>query len=230
MRKTFALYVILATMLCGHAVASRTAIPGEYRGFVDQPAGWIQTAEGGATVLVVERRHEFFVGQGSGESEETAYRYQYLFFSQARPEQRQGEKARRLHPGFELRAASGLQEERVNPAFLARLLPGAPQPVGADPIQDVIDELEGYKSTIARIAARSEGEQKTCLEMAVMELDKAIAKLKLLQAGSPPPGIEGQIEGHLDAAIAAIAKTHPVPDSTLDRIMKALQNLRAHLF
>ncbi len=57
-----------------------------------------------------------------------------------------------------------------------------------------------------------------------------MAKLKLLQTGPPPPGIEGEIEGHLDAAIAAIAKTHPEPGTTLDRIMKALQNLRANLF
>ena len=229
MRKTFALYVILATLLCGHAIASRTASPGEYRGFVDQPAGWIQAEEGGDTILIVERRHEFLAQRSGGEAE-TVYRYQYLYFSEVRPEQRQGEKAARLHPGFDLVVASGIQEERADPAGLAPRLPEPTFRETADSIQDVIDELEGYKTTLGRIAARSAWPIQGFLNGAVAGLNQAIAKLNVLLAGAPPPGIEGQIEGHLDAAIGAITMTGAAPNSTLGRIKAALQYLRANLF
>lgn len=182
---------------------------------VDRPLGFTTLTVDGAAVpvAVVER-----IRRGP----DGAVEYRYLFLA-ASP----GQGA-----GSTLTTATGWLPEPISAAVLLAPDDEEPQPVEDDPIQDVIDELEGYKAILGKIKDRTEdADDKAKLATAIDEICKAIAKLKILQGGGPPPaGIEGEIEGHLDNAIDALDCLEPAPNSTLWRIRNALANLRAHLF
>lgn len=193
---------------------------GEYLGHHDDEIGatLLHSEKGPVWVLIDERTHQYRVTLADGTHEVVA-RYQYSFLERP-PMGADPSTSRVIY-------TSPLYAERLTAADFDRPRRG-PDPDDVvpvdDPVQDVIDELEGYRHTLKKMKARATGLDKVKLCAAIADIDIAIAGLRNL------PGGEGEIEEALDWAIRMLCDLEPKPNSSLERIKNALINLRMHLF